>query len=279
MEKFSFSGHESFQCKTQWLKKGYDFVCEQNNFNDPDAVVKLGVGKNMVTAIRFWLKAFGIVNNEQQLTELGKYIFDNNEGKDPYTEDIATLWLLHYMLVQNNIASIYKLTFVDFHKEKNEFTRDHLQNYLKRRCLDAGWQSLYNENTVKKDIGALLQNYVEPVNNVFEDYSVLLLELKLISRLDNKNYIFNSTSHSKIEPEIFLFTILIDKDSNSVSFDLLLELSLIFCLTSNDLIDLIEDICKLYPFDIVFSDIAGIKQLQFKKDILPFEVLNRYYSK
>lgn len=39
MDKFSFSGHESFQCKTQWLKKGYDFVYEQNNFNDPEAVV------------------------------------------------------------------------------------------------------------------------------------------------------------------------------------------------------------------------------------------------
>ena len=45
MEKFSFSGHESFQYKTQWLKKGYDFDIEQNNFNEPEAVVKLGVGK------------------------------------------------------------------------------------------------------------------------------------------------------------------------------------------------------------------------------------------
>ncbi len=26
MAKYTFSGHESFQCKSLWLKKGFDFV-------------------------------------------------------------------------------------------------------------------------------------------------------------------------------------------------------------------------------------------------------------
>ena len=278
MDKFSFSGHESFQCKTQWLKKGYDFVLEQNNFNDPEAVVKLGVGKNMVASIKYWLKVFGIVDSEQQITKIGNYIFDNKIGVDPFTEDTATLWLLHYNLIRSNAASIYNLTFIDFHKEKNEFTRDHLQSYIKRRCNEQGWQTLYNENTVRKDIGVLLQNYVEPINQIHDEYSVLLLELNLIKRFDNKNYTFNYSNHGKIEPEIFLYTILKEKDSDSVNFDVLLELGLIFCLTSNDLIDLIEDICKMYPDQIVFSDVAGIKQLQFKADIQPIKVLNNYYN-
>jgi hypothetical protein len=55
--KYTFSGHDSFQCRQLWLKKGYDFVREGKDFNDEDAVVKLGVGKNMVSSIRFWLKA------------------------------------------------------------------------------------------------------------------------------------------------------------------------------------------------------------------------------
>jgi Protein of unknown function (DUF4007) len=41
--KFTFSGHESFQCRQLWLKKGYDFVNKENSFNDDDAVVKLDV--------------------------------------------------------------------------------------------------------------------------------------------------------------------------------------------------------------------------------------------
>ena len=37
-QRYAFSGHESFPCKTLWLKKGYDFVVQGKNFNNPDAV-------------------------------------------------------------------------------------------------------------------------------------------------------------------------------------------------------------------------------------------------
>ncbi len=53
INKYIFSGHESFPCKSLWLKKGYDFVVQENDFNSQDAVIKLGVGKNMVASIRY----------------------------------------------------------------------------------------------------------------------------------------------------------------------------------------------------------------------------------
>ena len=56
--RYSFSGHESFQCKSLWLKKGYDYLLAGGKFNDADSVVKLGVGKNMTASIRFWLYAW-----------------------------------------------------------------------------------------------------------------------------------------------------------------------------------------------------------------------------
>jgi len=55
--KYTFSGHDSFQCRQLWLKKGYDYLQSNKSFNDEDAVVKLGVGKNMVN---------GYVQNRQQ---------------------------------------------------------------------------------------------------------------------------------------------------------------------------------------------------------------------
>lgn len=36
--KFTFSGHESFQCRHLWLKKGYDYVSKKKSFNDLDAI-------------------------------------------------------------------------------------------------------------------------------------------------------------------------------------------------------------------------------------------------
>lgn len=58
--KYTFSGHESFPCKTLWLKKGYDFVRAEKDFNAPEAVVDFFGGKNMVSAIRYWFKSFGL---------------------------------------------------------------------------------------------------------------------------------------------------------------------------------------------------------------------------
>lgn len=279
MDKFSFSGHESFQCKMQWLKKGYDFITNQNNFNDQDAVVKLGVGKNMVSAIRHWLRAFDIVDSQQNINEIGHYIFNSEHGVDPYTEDLSTLWILHYHLIKRNYASIYRMAFVDLHKEKNEFAREHLQFYIRRRCKEEGWNNLYNENTVKKDIGVLIQNYVVPENNVFDDYSVLLLQLDLIKKIDKNTYSFNYISKQPVDPNILLYAIIDYFDSNSIGFDSLMELGLIFCLTNSELIDLIEQICFLYPKMIVFSDVAGIKELQIKKQIAKTEALDLYYRR
>lgn len=75
MNRYSFSGHETFYCKSLWLKKGYDFLKKGNSFNNDDAVVKLGVGKNMVSSIRYWLKAFGLTKADQP-TALANYIFE-----------------------------------------------------------------------------------------------------------------------------------------------------------------------------------------------------------
>lgn len=62
MDNLKFSGHESFHCRPFWLKKGFDFVKANQQITDK-AGIELGVGKNMVGSIRFWLKAFNIFAN------------------------------------------------------------------------------------------------------------------------------------------------------------------------------------------------------------------------
>ena len=99
MAKPTFSGHETFACKSHWLKRGYEFVLGGNNFNDDEAVVKLGVGKNMVASIKFWMKAFGLLDQDLKLTQLSKNLLDNT-GYDPFIEDIGSLWLMHYNIIK-----------------------------------------------------------------------------------------------------------------------------------------------------------------------------------
>ncbi|WP_455658409.1 DUF4007 family protein, partial [Phocaeicola sp.] len=184
--KYTFSGHESFPCKSLWLKKGYDFVKRERNFNAPNAVIDLGVGKNMVSSIRFWLKSFGLYDGKD-LSELADYLFDEVAGRDKYMEDLATLWLLHFTIVTSGEATLYDWLFKGLQKERKEFDRAQVLSYVKRRLLENNKYSLFNENTVKKDIGVLLLNYVIPQKaSSNEDYSSLLLDLDLI-RMDSDN--------------------------------------------------------------------------------------------
>ena len=110
MGNYKFSGHETFQCRHFWLKKGYDFISTNKDFKSNDALVELGVGKNMVNSMSYWLKAFQIANAQNEATELGQRLFDS-KGFDPFLEDIGTQFILHYKIQENaSFASIYKLT-------------------------------------------------------------------------------------------------------------------------------------------------------------------------
>ena len=276
-----FSGHESFACKSHWLKRGYDFVKGENNFNDDDAVVRLGVGKNMVASIKFWLKAIGLLK-DTGLVDISDYLFDDDNGKDPYLEDIGTLWLLHFLLIQTDYATIYKTTFVDYHRQRNIIEKSKLQNYIKHACFEeTGYKNLYNDNTVKRDIGVMLHNYcVKNGSNVnVEDSNSLFAPLNLVCETEKNIYRFNYDTRSDVPSLIFLYALLIKFEGrNSISFEDIAELALIFCLTNNDLLNIINHLCDLYPSEIVFSDVAGIKELQFRATLNPIEVLDRYYE-
>src|SRR5437879_10801917 len=59
---YRFSGHETFPCRYAWLPKAYRALDGDpaGLSDDEQAMVDLGVGKNMVRAIRFWVQASGI---------------------------------------------------------------------------------------------------------------------------------------------------------------------------------------------------------------------------
>ena len=100
-----FSGHESFACRFAWLPKAYRALASNPaTFGDMEqAMVSMGVGKNMVRSIRFWVEVMGVAIPQKDRTlvpsHFGESIFDD-DGFDPYLEDVRTLWLLHW-----NVAS------------------------------------------------------------------------------------------------------------------------------------------------------------------------------
>src|SRR4051812_134593 len=106
--KFRFSGHDTFPCRYAWLPKAVQNLKRNNNLfaDEDDAMVQLGVGKNMVRAIRFWADAADIaIPNEAPATGLRPSEFGEDilgpRGHDEYLEDIKTLWLLHWKISTN----------------------------------------------------------------------------------------------------------------------------------------------------------------------------------
>ena len=58
----SFGRHESFVLRFGWLSKGVTALRnDPRSFEREDATVVFGVGKNMVSSIRYWLQAAQIV--------------------------------------------------------------------------------------------------------------------------------------------------------------------------------------------------------------------------
>ena len=105
----SFSGHQTFPFRYTWLKKGVDAVVEDPTvFSSEDASVTLGVGKNMVASIRHWCTVARLIKKSDDPqcrgfipTKLGEAIFDDQNGFDPYLDDPATLWLIHWQIATN----------------------------------------------------------------------------------------------------------------------------------------------------------------------------------
>lgn len=96
-----FSGHESFACRYAWLPKAYRALVENPaTFGDVErAMVSLGVGKNMVRSIRFWVEVMGVATPQRDRTLLPTHFAESvldKDGFDPYLEDVRTLWLLHW---------------------------------------------------------------------------------------------------------------------------------------------------------------------------------------
>ena len=290
--KIGFSGHETFVCRHFWLKKGYDYIQKGRSFSDDDAVVHLGVGKNMVTAIRFWLKGFNILDREdEKVTELAIYLL---EQKDPYLEDNASLWLLHYSIIKNERVFIFNAFFNQFLKEKSEFTKEQLISFLKRKTEEYGARP-FSDKTYESDAAVFLRSYHRSDDgkaDIEDETSNLLIELNLIRpflkpTIDGKAsqwFRVVRESREEIPREILAFVMLdhFGRQVQSIAFKDLLEgynsLGNIFCITEKGLEERLKEIADIWSKDFSYNETAGNRVFQIKREINKWSILDKYYG-
>lgn len=288
MSSTRFSGHETFNCKHFWLKKGYDFVQSNREFKDADAVVALGVGKNMVSSINFWMKAFALLDEDNSLSEISYLLFDSEKGYDPYLEDLGTQWLLHFHLLTKNYSSIYYIVFDEFRKTRvsSEFTTKQLHDFLLRKLKKEG--ETVSENTIEGDIKVFIKNYISlhqrGSKSLEDDFSSILTGLKLITfiqgiQIDHSQlFKIEYTNQPSLDPLIFFYglkTIFPNEVSISV-VDIQSQLSDLF-LCNREGTD--EKLFSLQDSGlIVYKENAGRKEIQIKSKIELNDILKNYYE-
>jgi len=299
MNKLRFSGHDTFIVRTFWPKKGYDFVKNGGKFGTDDAVLDLGVGKNMVSSIAFWMKALGLLDeNSNQLTQVAKFLLDET-GADPYIEDIGSIWLLHYFLVKTEYSSIYSLVFNKLRKERSVYSKNQLASFIKRKYAEIA-DSSFNQNTVDKDISVFTRLYkkvdYQSISKDFEEeVNSLMIELELISSTIDEEIKHGISKREKIEwyylhgenrptlpSEILLFTILDNfKGSKNIGLKKL-EIEpngpgMVFLLSKEALYKQLKELENL-SYGIILSETAGNTVLVLPDGLDQWEILRKYYE-
>ncbi len=275
--KAAFGRHETFSLRYGWLTKGFQaFQKKPGIFNSDSATVELGVGKNMVNAIRYWLRTTQILETTPdglQPTPLGEAIFAD-DGWDPYLEDEATLWLIHWLIASNaESATAWFWFFNCFHK--TEFTPEEAANAL----VDFVNQQLtgkHSEKTVRNEIALILRMYCAPKITAKTDLEdildVPLTTLQLIqSSTTPQHYLLKPERRETLPTGIFAFAVNEVFNHRQVTTlpiaDLMygesygVAIGGIFRLTEADLIAQCERLVKRYPQIFSINETAGINQL------------------
>jgi len=204
--------HETFTPRYGWLKKGYDhFKRDPEVFGRDDAIELLGVGKNMVRAIRFWCRAFRLLEPDpssksrsaMKTTELAEQMLAAT-GWDPYLEDPASLWLLHWQLfVPPYQAASWPLAFN--YCTSSTFTAGQMGALLRSAAGEFPVLSRASERGFERDASCIIRMYSPPQANAQSEIVCPFTELGLIRGCgDGRSFAFSLGPKRTLPPEVLL---------------------------------------------------------------------------
>jgi len=215
-----FSGHETFVCRYAWLPKAIREITKNPALfkKDDEAMVALGVGKNMVHSIKFWAESAQIIEQEKPLiyhvTTFGQQLL-GHEGHDPFLEDARTLWLLHWKIATNPNPIFFWQQLLNFW-HRAEFSESEILPFFEKI---AGGANSRSQSTLEQGYRVFVNSYVATrgrKGEVAEDnLDSPLVELDLVRRIGDRRaaesevresiYAFNLDDKPGVTPELFAY--------------------------------------------------------------------------
>ena len=271
----TFSGHETFPLRYGWLQKAYRAVDETTSakyavhvFRDPDSIARFGVGRNMVGAIRYWATAAGVLEETKdglEATWLGDMLF-GNDATDPFLEEDASLWLLHWHIVSRpRLTSAYWL-FNEY--RGGSFTRKEVEEHLLKLADERGWSRVAS-TTVDRDLQCLLRSYIGGRGSSEAGESILA-ELGLIQPMDKARSRLARGRIPYLPDAVFLYCLYVfwddfARNQSTMSFENVAYApgspGRAFLLDEDDLVGRLERLERASDGSMVWSETAGLRQI------------------
>ena len=222
MAQYRFTGHETFPCRYPWLPKAVNTLKNYQDLfkNIDEAIVRLGVGKQMARAIRFWVEAAKVVekqeNGDLKVSPLGEDLL-GKKGRDPYLEDIQTLWLIHWNFSTHPESPIFAWDYLMNRWQDPEIAPSRAVVAFKKEADSQDRQ--LSIVTLKQHFDIFLHTYVPrrgKKGNVLEDnLDCPLTELDLIRQIGETVsedsgkwepvYAFNRDPKPQISQQLFFY--------------------------------------------------------------------------
>ena len=223
--KIRLHGHEKFALRDGWLTKGLSIIDKRPDaFLGSEGPDLFGIGNNMVKSLRYWMKAFKLIEENPgagaKLSELGKIILQN----DVYLEKNFTLWILHSQIAKNIAEAT---TWYMFFNKCNviDMEKDEIEKILYREISQYVMGQPFSENSLKNDVDVLLNMYSKnKVNSDPEDKSQSpFANLGLVKNTENL-YSQTSPKRRDIDEWVVLYELAeMMRDKNEISIERVLN--------------------------------------------------------
>jgi hypothetical protein len=281
--KPQFSGHETFPLRQLWLKKAFDAVNNSLNgapksiFLDEKAIVDFGVGKNMVSSIRFWAFAcnvLGETNDHLEATDIGELLFDDIDGLDPYCENISTVWLMHWFLAStpNKTTTWY---YLFNHVVQQVFDRESIATAIGNQLSEQ--KIKLSQATLKRDVECCIRSYVPRVNSDSpEELSEPLLgELGLVIHNSKDSFEFRRGAKRSLHNGIFGYALLdywqhLEATGSVMAFDRVAHdygsPGRVFKIDENGIAERLIALEQISNGQIQWTEQAGLRQVTLKNN-------------
>jgi len=292
-KKPQFSGHETFPLRQLWLKKAYSAVHElseghtkdcKNTFSDEGAIIRFGVGKNMVSSIRHWALACDIIKEDNDLgyrtTELGNLLF-GDRGLDPYQEHPSTSWLIHWNLAGEGARSTTWKWLFNYVIEPT-LESDQLHSNLVLYAEENKYKVA--NATLKRDIECCLRAYVPRfgADSPEEISDSVLGELGLIQQTGKGSFEFKRGEKQSLNDSIFAYCLVNFWEKYSPSTQTLSFESIaheigspgrVFKLDEESVLERVQNLAETTKNQLIWSDTAGMRQVIRNNNKIPKNLL------